>query len=365
MNSALLAAFDRQVGWCRAAAAPFTARVLESSRHWLARDAAAHAAFAALARDPLAAAVALRWAAALHHLALRGLQPWAALWPPAAGVPVDAAPDAAFDRALAAAVQVAWQMRRADVAAALALPPQTNEVQRSAVLLPGLLDIAARTARPLVLLEIGAAAGLNLWCDRYRHVHAGWRWGDETAPLTLRADWRGAPPPLHVPLQVARRAGCDASPIDLARAGAGLRLASFIWPEQPERLARLHAARAAVAGWMQRECVAVEPLSALAFVQRELHAPKPGHTTVLMHSVVCQYIDAAERAAISAEIAAAAARASADAPLAWLRMEPLAADVQVELRCSIWPADHGGSERLLARCHPHGAHVDWLAEAAA
>ena len=72
--SALLRAFDFQVQWCREPA-PFTAQVLQRTRLWLEQDEAAHAAFAALSADPMAGAVALRWAAALHHLALRGLQP--------------------------------------------------------------------------------------------------------------------------------------------------------------------------------------------------------------------------------------------------------------------------------------------------
>ena len=72
---ALLNAFDRQIAWC-APFAPFTALVLSRSRRWLVRDADAAAAFDAMAADPGAAAVPWRWAAALHHLALQGQQPW-------------------------------------------------------------------------------------------------------------------------------------------------------------------------------------------------------------------------------------------------------------------------------------------------
>ncbi|MDE2502011.1 MAG: hypothetical protein KGL18_03395, partial [Burkholderiales bacterium] len=95
-GAALLAAFERQIEWCRVPA-PFTARLLERSRAWLERDVGARAAFAALAADPLAAAVALRWAGALHHLALLGREPWAGLWPPADHATDPAALDAALD----------------------------------------------------------------------------------------------------------------------------------------------------------------------------------------------------------------------------------------------------------------------------
>src|SRR5262249_22651944 len=45
---------------------------------------------------------------------------------------------------------------------ALERHPQTNEVARSGILLPGFLTIARATERSLALLELGASAGLNL-----------------------------------------------------------------------------------------------------------------------------------------------------------------------------------------------------------
>lgn len=219
-SPALLDAFDRQVAWC-AAPAPFTAKVLALSRLWLQQDTAAAAAFDAVSADPAASAVPLRWAAALHHLALQGAQPWSSLWPPASDLPDVSAGQ------LGSAIELAWALHRPQMQAALASPPQTNEVQRSAALLPGLLHVAAVTGLPLVLLEIGASAGLNLWCDRYRHAHRSWQWGDPASPLTLHSDWRGPAPTLAAaPLRIVRRAGCDARPVDLAQADDSLRLAS-------------------------------------------------------------------------------------------------------------------------------------------
>ena len=325
---------------------------MRASQAWLAEDDAARAAFAAIAADPLAAAVPLRWAGALHHLALRGLEPWARVWPPRGPVQAEVA-------ALDAAVRLAWVLQAASVQRALAHPPQTNEVQRSAALLPGLLHIAAATGLPLRLIEIGASAGLNLWCDRYRYEHGAlaWDWGDAQAPLVLTAEWRGMPPPHRGALHVAHRAGCDAMPIDLRVAGEGQRLASFIWPDQPERLSRLLAAQQAAAAWMLTEGVQIEASRAADFVARELAAPAAGQTRVLMHSVVWQYIDAAEQQAITQTINAAATSASADSPLAWLRFEPIDGPLNFQLRCTLWP---GGEERVLARAHPHGAWVEWL-----
>ena len=350
--TALLDAFDRQAAWCRQPS-PFSARVLARSRRWLEANKEAQAVLSAVDADPLAAAVSLRWLAGLHHLALRGLQPWADFWPPAA--------TAATDDALDAAITTAWLTEQPALRKALSLPPQTNEVQRSAALLPGLLHVAAQTALPLALIEIGASAGLNLWCDHYRHEHSSWAWGDSESALRLRSEWVGPAPPA-TPLSIAQRAACDAMPIDLTQAGAGLRLASFIWADQPERLARLRAAQTIAAACMAQSGLRVQAAQAADFVRHQLQQRTAGQALVLMHSVVWQYIARAEQDDIRAQMEAAGRAATAEKPLAWLRFEPPAPDKAVDVRCRFWP---GGEDRLLARCHPHAARIDWLAGSAA
>lgn len=354
-EQALLAAFEQQQRWCETPS-PFTAALLAESQAWLAGDAPARRAFVHLLAsdptaqaDPLAGAVPLRWAGALHHLALQGQTPWAVLWPPhGPAVPAPAA--------LGEAVRAAWQGQQPLLQAALAHAPQTNEVQRSAALLPGLLHLAAATGLPMALLELGASAGLNLWPERHRCDYGTWACGPADATLRLRAEWRGPVPPFaSTRLQVAERAACDAQPVDLQRPGEALRLTSFIWPDQAERLARLRSALACVQPWMQAEAVVVQAQGAAEFVAEQLAVPRPGRCTVLLHSIVWQYLPADAQAEVRRRLAEAAALATPQAPLAWLRLEPPAADQPVQLRCTLWP---GGEDRLLAQAHPHGA---WLA----
>lgn len=357
-GTALIAAFEQQVRWC-AGPAPFSARVLQASARWLRLNHEARAEIAAVAPDPLAAAVALRWLAGLHHLALRGLQPWAAVWPPG--------PGEADDATLETLVGMAWAFHGEALRQALARPPQTNEVQRSAALVPGLAFVAARTGLPLALLEIGASAGLNLWPERLAIETPQWRCGPEAAALVLRPAWEGpAPEGVAQTLDVAYRAGCDVQPVDLTAEGEDLRLASFVWADQHERLERLRSAVALAQPLMAAEGVRVQPARAGTWLRQQLGLRLPGQALVVMHSVMWQYLEAAEQAQITQLLRAAGAMATPDMPLAWLRFEPPVPDVAMELRCRLWLGPEGpggidGTEHLLAHAHPHGASVRWVA----
>lgn len=356
----LFDAFALQQRWC-ADASPFTAWLLSRMRRWLrqAPDAIdARVRMLAVADDPAAGAVPLRAAGALHHLALRGLQPWRALWPPQGHVPTATNPDPALDEALDQAIAIAWREHREELVRAWADPPQTNEVARSAVLLPAVLHLSARhPGLPLTLLEIGSSAGLNLWPDGWRYDFGTWSWGQDDAPLVLQAAWHGpVPSPVPRVLPVIARRGCDRRPVDLRDADEGLRLASFVWPDQAERLQRLMRASAAVRTRMADAGVRVEALGASAFLRESLADRPSGSLAVVWHSIVWQYLGADEQAAVASMLAEAGARADANRPLAWLRMEPPSPEAPVELRCTVWP---GGEDRLLARVHPHGTHLEW------
>jgi hypothetical protein len=70
-----------------------------------------------------------------------------------------------------------------------------------------------------------------------------------------------------------------------------------------------------------------------------------------------QYLGGEERAGFEAAVREAGARATAAAPLAWLRMEP-DDEQRTDVRLTVWP---GGSERRLARAGYHGDPVEWTA----
>jgi hypothetical protein len=302
--------------------------------------------FAALVGDypghPVLDALPLRALGAAHRLVLAGRAPALAVFYPSVGGRFEA--DGAW-QALLGVVET----HRAEIRDALSTQVQTNEVQRSAVLLPGFLRVARATGLPLRLREVGSSAGLNLLWDRFGYELGPHRWGDPVAPLVLAADWSGPAPDLDAPVSVASRAGCDLAPIDARDPDQCLRLESFVWPDQLDRLERLRAAlsvaretpppivRARAGEWVPAE---------LAWLPR-------GQATVLFHSVIWWYLPKDERDRMTLDVQAAGARASTDAPLAWLRMEG-AITSEAELRLTLWP---GGEDRLLARVHWHGRFV--------
>lgn len=346
---ALIEAFREQVRWCDQLGSPFNARLLE----WLADDWLAGGAMRALIPEwtsgpPGQDLVPLRLAGGLHALALTGRHPdLTALYPPTAS---------SFDaEALAPLLRRLMIDEAGHLRTYLASAPQTNEVMRSAVLIGGYAAIAQATGLPLALREIGASAGLNLLWDRFHYTLGAQAWGDAASPVQIAADWRGVSPTLPAPFAVADRRGNDLLPVDLRDPAAVLRLRAYVWPDQAARAARLQGAIALA----QRELPVVDAGDAAAWVEAQLAAPREGVATVLVHSIVWQYLPPATRERIAAALAAAATRASRAAPLAWLRMEFFAPGAPAELRLTLWPE---GRERTLATTHPHGEWVEWIAQ---
>ncbi|HPU15603.1 MAG TPA: DUF2332 domain-containing protein, partial [Polymorphobacter sp.] len=292
--------------------------------------------------DGFADALPMRLTGGLNALARRDALPELAACYPPNPAPTDAALAAALAKGLCDDRLLDW----------LASAPQTNEVARSGVLMPGLLVIAQMTGLPLALFELGASAGLNLRLDDYGYVLGGQRFGRADAPLTLAPRWDG-PPPLAAPLKVAARRGVDLNPLDLGDPATSERLLAFVWPEQAERVQRLEAAIAAFIA----DPVALDRGDAADWVESVV-APRDGVATVVFHSIAHQYFPATTQARIAAHMARMGAAATAAAPLAWLRFEldDASAGAPPTLRLTLWP----GGEYLLARTHPHGAVVHWL-----
>lgn len=343
-------AFHAQARACEKLGSPFMARLCDLVAAELEPDQGPVARrMLQWPADPshVGDAVPLRFAAALHGLVLSGAEPaLAAVYPPHDG--------RRGDHALWSAVAAAMNRHEGRIQDWLDRPPQTNEVRRAAALYLGLLHVARAARRPVVLSEFGASAGLNLNLDRYVYRFGAARFGDTRSPVSLAPAWRGpAPPPAEV--VIAARAGCDLTPLDVTREGDRLRLLSYIWADQGERLALTARAMEIAA----RLPVPVERLDAVTFVRRRLAAASaedaPGAVHVVAHSIMWQYLKAEDRAAITQCLEDAGARAGAARPLAWLRLEPDGRSPGAALSLTWWPE---GGAHTLARCDFHGRWIE-------
>jgi hypothetical protein len=285
----------------------------------------------------------LRLMGALHYLVLAGHAPFLAAFYPSAGGerPVDDVWPVA---------QAVMEEHFDQVRARLDRTIQTNEPGRSAVLFAGLLWLTDRHRRPIRLLEVGASAGLNLLADRYSYAVDGHELGDPDSPLRFVDPWM-PPPPLDLEatasaLRIVARAGCDLSPLDPTRADDQLTLLSYIWPDELHRIDRIRAALSVAA----RDPVPIAARTGSEWLPEALDGGREDELTVVWHSVMRQYVEPQEWAAIERAL-------DEHRGVVRLSMEP-AQHVNARMQLTVHDPV-GAAEVRLAVCDDHGLPIRW------
>jgi hypothetical protein len=291
-----------------------------------------------------AVGLSLRLAGALHFAALAGRDPQlSALYPPG---------NSAWEMDAVWPVARAFLEReRTWVAAFIQSAPQTNETRRSIAILAAFQAFAQIYDGPIDMLELGASAGLNTNWNLFHYHTANWSWGDPASAVQIDTDWNGAPPPL-AQLNIRSAAACDLNPLDIADPAQRLQLRSYVWPDQPERLARFDGAvKLALEAGRK-----VERADAAQWLQRKLPDRAHDGATVIYHSIFLQYPPRETRSAIAGAIRTAGESATPDAPVAWIRVEPEALTdnirdgVRVVIDLTTWP---GGERRIIGYTDGH------------
>lgn len=344
--AALLA---EQARWCHDLGSPLYGNLLDRAAEECRRGGQTWAILATTVDRSRASAPALRFLGAVHRLALTGAAPQlAAVYPSAGGRRCD-------DDATWIAFADTIAEHEATVVRDLSRPVQTNEVGRAAVLAGGFLTIAAETGLPLRLLEVGCSAGLNLRWDLFHYASDPWMWGNPASGVRFAPTFAGDGHPPQAAVEVVGRHGCDPNLLDPLQSEGALTLRSYLWPDQPERRARLDAAIEIA----KSTPVETERADAIEWLPRQLGTACRGVATVIFHSVVLQYMGRERVAAIDAAIRSAGARADEAAPLAWLSFEPDRHEGtwRYALKLTLWP---DGQQRTLAEASPHGPPVRWL-----
>ena len=256
---------------------------------------------------------------------------------------------------------------------------QTNEVNRSVYLAPSLaLACRDQPGRPVVLVEMGASAGLLLQVDRYRVELNGGRGrvvlGDPTSGVRCAGEDRSHRPVgdlaehLELPA-VAGRCGIDRHPVDLADTDAVRWLEACLWPDVPGRVERFRSAVSLLAGTRSpvvRGDMVDDLPPLLANAGRA--ATADAHL-VVFSSWALTYLDRGRRPEVADALAVAAREGR---PVTWLTAEPPHCTPGIDPPAER-PADVGqttvlatrswrqGSEqppRVLGTAHPHGEWVD-------
>lgn len=304
--------------------------------------------------SPRGAAIVLRLFGTVHRIALSGDAPELARWYPSCGGRLCIDDEKVWESFLGVCND-----HRTRVAEGLGQPPQTNEVGRGAAMRGALELTALRTSMPLRLFEIGTSAGLNLRADLFRVGTPTGDHGPPNSPVCFPDAWHGNVP-IDAALDVRDRRGCDIAPIKLGDADAELRLQSYVWPDQLERLERLRAA-IDLARSVPADVIAQ---SADEFLT-QLH-PVEGAATVIQHSVMWQYLPDDTRAACQSELDRLRCEATVSAPVAHISLEPRrrADNRDVDYRrfelavsWACWPEQE---EKVVAKASPHGPPVYWL-----
>jgi hypothetical protein len=245
----------------------------------------------------------------------------------------------------------------------------TNEVGRSAVLGPALTEVAARLGAPIGLVDVGASAGLNLFCDRYRLDYgAAGATGPADAAVRVECEVLGGEPPIAPMLpEIVERTGLDLDPVDVRDPDATRWLLACVWPDT----GRLPRTRRALEEARKDPPRLVAGDAVDGVTELVLGLPV-GVTPVVTTTWMLAYLPRARRVAF----ADALADASRERPVAWINAE--GAGVVERFAALSPPIDAQGTEasvlglltfrggeldgtELLGFAHQHGSSIDWRA----
>lgn len=196
---------------------------------------------------------------------------------------------------------------------------QTNEVGRCRAILPALSTVGERAGVPLAVVDLGAAAGLNLLFDRYAYDYAYGngdhvRAGAVGSPVELDCAVLEGAVPTSVP-SIAARVGLDLRPVDVRDDDQLRWLLACQWPDHLDRFEI--ASRALDLARSLPELPVVHEGDAVDDLERVAAPLPPDAHLCLLHSWVAAYFTPDEQHALSETVA----RLAATRPVSWIIAE--------------------------------------------
>lgn len=295
--------------------------------------------------EPKADALALRLAGALHALARNGLDPELTAF--------YMEPEHSSESKFLPTVMAAIKKHDTNLLPWLDNAPQTNEVARATAIYAGLSVISDRYGLPISLHEMGCSGGLNLQCAQFGYRFGGRTFGDTNSRLQLEPAWKGTLPPKS-DVKVVSRQGCDLNPLSVNNADDAEKLVAYLWPDQPDRIARVEAAieiakadpptleRADAAGWVEKKFRADDNQNAVR---------------VLVDTIAWNYFPQPVKNRITTHLETVGAQTSQHHPIAWLTFEFDDDDLGPFLKVRTWPGNN--EAEILASADPHVHEISW------
>jgi len=240
----------------------------------------------------------LRLMAQVHYWVLRGELPELAAYYPTAGGTMPY--EGAWPKFRTACLERAEELQQLLGSS----PQQANYVSRCPPLMGGFFLVARQTGLPLRLLEVGCSGGLLLRWDHFRD--APW--------LPSLFEVR---PPLDGEVRVVERRGCDPHPMDPTTEDGSLRLKSFVYADALTEFRQLEEAIEVC----RRVPAQIDQADGGDWLPEQLALHRPGVAAVVYHSLLIDYPTQESLARMGEAIQRAAAAASSDAPVAWMRFE--------------------------------------------
>jgi len=204
---------------------------------------------------------------------------------------------------------------------------------------------------PLHLIDIGAAAGLNLLFERFLLDYGQLAWGDSTSNVRIACELRNS---ADLPLDgweaiVCHRIGVDLNPVDVTSESDARWLKALVWPEQLERANVLGEAME-IAG---KEPPQLLHGDAVALLPGLLADVSGDETPCVYHSYTLEYFSEDSRKAFQQILDDFGVRRD----LYFVEMSGIEPNGSVRL--TSWR--DGARETLrLAECPPHGQWLRWL-----
>lgn len=287
----------------------------------------------------------MRLAGALHAIVIAGAdEDLARIYPPD--------PKQVDDDELWSILSATLKTHSHHIIERLKFAPQTNEIRRSTAIYASLMSVTRMFGMPLVISELGASAGLNLLCDQYRYEFASVRCGNLRSPVSLSPEILGNIPET-ANVRISERLGCDLNPLDIKSDENMIRLRSYIWPDQADRLERTN--RAIEIGRSMTTHELVEQSDAYVWLSKRLQQAHEGHVHVIFHSIAWQYFPVEVQERCTGLIEDAGETADPTSPIAWLAIEADGGD-GAAVHLTTWP---GNLQRTLGRMDFHGRWLNW------